>query len=946
MQDTHAQEGAQEGAQDACTQDAHAQDGAQTFAKTFSQTFAKSLEVAGKTYIYFPTLAIEGAQRLPRALLVLLEGALRTAKTKDEAKQAAERILEAGLAGKSGAEIEFSPARVLFQDFTGVPVFADFASMRAACKNLGADPEKINPLIPCDLVIDHSLIAEEAGCDKALKNNMDLEFSRNVERYKFLKWAQKSFKNVRIVPPGKGICHQLNLENFASVAYTHNGEVYFDTVVGTDSHTPTINGIGVLGWGVGGIEAEAAALGQPITTLVPRVVGIHLTGALSPEVSAMDVSLTFAQELREVGVVGSFVECFGEGVASLSATQRACISNMTPEYGCTCTLFPIDEQTIDYLRLTGRSEDQLALVEAYAKAQGVWAFGEDEKCSCESTNANSRSVSGTIIDSSNRGDFYAIADSERVYSQVIEIDLSSIKRSIAGPSRPHDRMNLDEAYTRFHAVCKERALDTTKRLPIEIAGQRYEISHGALAIAALTSCTTATDSSMMLSAGLLAKNAAARGMSVKPWVKTIFAPGSHATQLLLERAGLMDGLRALGFFTCGYGCASCIGNSGSIALAMHEVANSIELASVLSGNRNFEGRISPDVAQNYLAAPVLVVAYALAGTMDIDITCEPLGKDTQGKEVYLADIWPDAHELANLLSAQVTPDLYKQGSKNLFVGNTEWESLERASSKLFSWDEASTYVRCPPYFDAMKRTPDALPEIKNVRVLALLGDFITTDHISPAGAISPDSPAACYLEEHGVAQKDFNAYGARRGNHEVMARGTFANVKLRNELVQGKAGGFTRDFLSGQITTIFDASQHYAQTNEPLVVLAGKMYGSGSSRDWAAKGPLLLGVRAVIAQSYERIHRSNLVGMGILPLQFKQGESVSSLGLTGEERFNIASIDFSSGMPYPKEVDVEAVRADGTNTCFKALVRIDTPTEGRYFEHGGILPFVLRQLID
>ena len=928
--------------------------------------FSARLDVDGAAYTYYPVSAVAGSGKLPYSLTVLLENVLRNAGDLEAARDMASRIVDAGLAGVTGGEIEFSPARVLFQDFTGVPVFVDFAVMREACASLGGDPRRINPLVPCDLVIDHSVIADEAGCAGALAANMEKEFARNKERYSFLKWAQNSFENVRIVPPGKGICHQLNIEQFATVVMhapesagagvgAHAPVVYFDTLVGTDSHTPTANGIGVLGWGVGGIEAEAAALGQPITTLVPRVVGVRLTGALRLGVTAMDVALTFTQTLRAKGVVGCFVECFGEGLASLSATQRTCISNMTPEYGSTCTLFPVDEKTLGYLRLTGRSERQVALVEAYAKAQGLW---------------------------------YDAQAPERVYSDVVEIDLSSVGRSLAGPSRPHDRIPLEGVRARFHEICNQRGLDLSKRVSVATgtvpavgvaapaacaaaadatcvvgaapvvgatcvadasaneASGACEITHGAVAIAAVTSCTTATDPSMMLAAGLLARNAAARGLRSKPWVKTILAPGSHATELLLDRAGLLPALRDLGFFTCGFGCMSCIGNSGPLSQSMHDAAGEVELASVLSGNRNFEGRISPDVSQNYLAAPAMVVAYALAGTVDIDLTSDALGKDAQGNDVYLSDIWPSDNEVADLVAHYVTRDLYEQGSADLFAGDASWDAIDVDASDTFSWDEDSTYVRRPPYFDGMTCEPKAPAAVDGARVLALLGDFITTDHISPAGAIAPASPAARYLEEHGVASAEFNTYGARRGNHEVMMRGTFANVKLANKLAEGKRGGWTYDFARNKVTSVFDAAMDYRRDGVPLVVLAGKMYGSGSSRDWAAKGPALLGVRAAIAESFERIHRSNLIGMGILPLQFEDGQNVETLGLTGAETYTVAPVDFSGGLPNPAVVDVCAVREDGSRVDFKATVRIDTPTEGKYFENGGILPFVLRGLAE
>ena len=885
--------------------------------------FAALLDVQGKKYRYYPVSTVAGSETLPYALTVLLENVLRNAESDDAAEELAARVVAAGRAGEVGSEIEFSPARVLFQDFTGVPVFVDFAVMREACAKLGGDPTKINPQIPCDLVIDHSVIADEAGCAGALARNMELEFSRNRERYEFLKWAQQSFDNVRIVPPGAGICHQLNIEQFAHVAMTSDaagieraeGEppvAYFDTLVGTDSHTPTANGIGVLGWGVGGIEAEAAALGQPITTLVPRVVGVRLVGALADGVCAMDVALTFAQTLRAKGVVGSFVECFGPGLASLSATQRACIANMTPEYGSTCTLFPVDEQTLAYLRLTGRTAEQVALAEVYAKAQGFWNDPE------------------------------AL---ERTYAEVIELDLGSVERSLAGPSRPHDRIPLSGVRDRFLAVCAERGLDRGKRMPVEVGGEAREIGHGAIAIAAVTSCTTATDPRMMLACGLVAQKASEAGLSPKPWVKTILAPGSKATELLLERAGLMEGLRSLGFHTCGFGCMSCIGNSGPVADALHDVADEIELASVLSGNRNFEGRISPDVSQNYLAAPALVITYALAGTMDVDLLHDALGTRADGTPVHLADIWPTDAEIDALMASCVNESLYADGARGLYDGDAAWQELGSEPTDTFAWDEASTYVRRAPYFDGMTRELSASAPMESAYALARLGDFITTDHISPAGSIAPDSPAARYLEERGVAPADFNTYGARRGNHEVMMRGTFANVKLQNVLADGKKGGWTRDFLAGEVRPLFDAAMGYEAAGVPLVVVAGKMYGSGSSRDWAAKGPALLGVRAAFAESFERIHRSNLIGMGILPLQFQEGESAEALGLDGTERYTVAPIDFSAGLPEPRVVGVTAERADGTTVAFEATVRVDTPTEGRYYANGGILPFVLRQLL-
>lgn len=873
------------------------------------------LKVGNVTYTYYPVNRVAGHEKLPFSLTVLLENILRNAESDERASELAQRLVEAGLSGEVGSEIEFSPARVLFQDFTGVPVFVDFAVMREACMALGGDPKTINPQVQCDLVIDHSVIADEAGCAGALQKNMELEFDRNKERYEFLKWAQESFENVRIVPPGAGICHQLNIERFASVTMTKDGGegplAYFDTLVGTDSHTPTANGIGVLGWGVGGIEAEAAALGQPITTLVPRVIGIKLTGSLQPGVSAMDVSLTFAQMLRAEGVVGCFIECFGEGLESLNATQRACISNMTPEYGATCTLFPVDQKTLDYLELTGRSAEQIALVESYAKAQGFWNDPQSEP---------------------------------RIYSKVLELDLSKVQRSVAGPSRPHDRIDLADVKNRFSQLCNDRSLDCSKKVSVDVLGHNYEVTHGALAIAAVTSCTTATDASMMISAGALARNASKAGLHPKPWVKTILAPGSRATEDILDAAGLMPALRDLGFYTCGFGCMSCIGNSGPVLPGMHDIANEVELASVLSGNRNFEGRISPDVSQNYLCAPALVIAYSLAGTIDFDFETEALGIDAEGNSIYLKDIWPDDEEVTLLLEKSRTKEVFDRAAVGLFDGDERWQSLGREASDVFAWDPDSTYVRRAPYFDGMGKDPVAPKSVKNARVLLNLGDFITTDHISPAGSIADDSPAARYLEVHGVRKEDFNTYGARRGNHEVMMRGTFANVKLQNKLAEGKRGCWTRDFIDDEIKAVYDAAEHYQGEGSDLVVLAGKMYGSGSSRDWAAKGPMLQGIRAAFAESFERIHRSNLIGMGILPLQFEEGQNAESLGLDGTERITVGEIDFSEGLPNPSHVVVTAEKPDGSSIDFTAVVRIDTPTEGSYYYNGGILRYVLRQL--
>ena len=869
-----------------------------------------TIEEGGLSRLAYVVSGIPGAERIPRALVTLLENVVRRAATDEDAVRMAAAVIEAGLAGAAGDEVEFMPARVLFQDFTGVPVFVDFAAMRDAMAERGGDPLRVNPQIPCTLVVDHSVIADEAECAGALERNQEMEASRNRERFAFLKWASQSFENVRIVPPGGGICHQLNIERFCDVVTTDDlaraekDVACFDTLVGTDSHTTTANGVGVLGWGVGGIEAEAAALGQPISLLVPPVVELRLTGRLSEGVSGMDVALTVAQLLRSAGVVGSIVEVTGDGVSSMSATQRACVANMTPEYGATATLFPVDDETMSYLALAGRDEAELAFARSYLEAQSVMGF-----------------------------------EGGRVYARTLELDLSSVESSLAGPSRPHDRVDVAGLKGRFEHAAVEAGRDLSERFDVPGIG---ELSHGAIAIAAITSCTTATDPAMMVAAGLLARHAVERGLLPKPWVKKVLAPGSRATELLLERCGLAEPLRALGFFTCGFGCMSCIGNSGEIKACLKGLARDVELTSVLSGNRNFEGRISPDVSQNYLCQPALVVAYSLAGTVDVDLTSEPLGTAPDGSPVMLSDIMPSGDEIAAALSEHLDPSLFAEGAKGLFEGASSWKAIESGSSSTFAWDPASTYVRRAPYFEIAQACPTF--EVRGARALALLGDFVTTDHISPAGSIAKDSPAARYLMEHGVDAADFNTYGSRRGNHEVMARGTFANVKLRNALADGRLGGWTRDLISGELASIFDASEHYRDEGVPLVVVAGKLYGSGSSRDWAGKGPLLLGVRAVIAESFERIHRSNLVQMGVLPLQFKEGESAEKLGITGEETFDIEPIDLASGLPSSRQARVTAHRADGSSFEFMCVVRVDTPMEGAYLSRGGILPFVLDAL--
>lgn len=876
----------------------------------------KTLEAAGTGYAVYDVSGVPGAERLPRALVVLLENCVRRAATDEEAVELASRVVEAGLAGEQGREIQFMPSRVLFQDFTGVPVFVDFAAMRDAMVERGGDPSKVSPRIPCTLVVDHSVIADVTGTEDAALQNQRKEAQRNRERFAFLKWAANSFDNVRIVPPGEGICHQLNMERFSQVVGTDAlaaGEepvACFDTLVGTDSHTTTANGLGVLGWGVGGIEAEAAALGQPISMLVPPVVSLRLTGRLRDGVSGMDLALTVAQLLRAEGVVGTLVEVTGDGVQTLSATQRACVANMTPEYGATTTLFPVDERSVEYLRLTGRSDAQIELIRSYLGMQGV--FGE----TCG-----------------------------RTYAREVTLDLATVEPSLAGPSRPHDRVTPAGLPERFSkGLVAHGVKDPAARFDVALGEKSVSLGHGAIAIAAITSCTTATDPAMMVGAGILAKKAVERGLAPKPWVKKVLAPGSRVTSLLLERAGLTGALRKLGFYTCGFGCMSCIGNSGDIPESLKELSSSMELTSVLSGNRNFEGRISPYVSQNYLMQPALVVAYSLVGTVDVDLAHQAVGVGADGSEVMLRDIMPTNEEIAAVLDEVLTPELFREGSRGLFEGSSVWRDIDAGSSDTFAWDEDSTYVRRAPYFDDAEHRD--VVEVRGARALALLGDFVTTDHISPAGAIAPDSPAARYLREHGVRPEDFNTYGSRRGNHEVMMRGTFANVKLSNALADGRKGGWTRDFIDGEVKSIFDASVDYAEHGVPLVVVAGKLYGSGSSRDWAGKGPALLGVRAVIAQSFERIHRSNLVQMGVLPLQLKEGESAETLGLDGTETYDVSPVDVSDGLPAERTATVTATRQDGTKIVFECVVRVDTPMEGDYLSSGGILPYVLDELAE
>ena len=882
---------------------------------TYDSTFAdkvraarepKSLVVGNIERKMYDVSGIPGAQELPRALVVLLENVVRNAMTDDDAIKAAARVVEAGTKAKQGEEIEFMPARVLFQDFTGVPVFVDFAAMRDAMVERGGDPKKVNPRIPCTLVVDHSVIADCAGDCNAASLNEELEAKRNHERFAFLKWASKSFDNVQIVPPGGGICHQLNIERFCSVATTdalapEGQEVAcFDTLVGTDSHTTTANGLGVLGWGVGGIEAEAAALGQPISMLVPPVVELRLEGCLADGVSGMDLALTVARLLREAGVVGTLVEVTGPGVKTLTATQRSAVANMTPEYGATTTLFPVDQVVCDYLELTGRNADEVAFAREFYVRQGIW--GEVEG---------------------------------RSYARTLTLDLSQVRTCLAGPSRPHNYVEPAGLRERFRASAAEHGHDDFgERFDVVCGGQSFELAHGTIAIAAITSCTTATDPAMMIAAGLCAKKAVDRGLTAKPWVKRILAPGSRATELLLKRAGLTDALFQLGFYTCGFGCMSCIGNSGDIHPALHQYATNMELTSILSGNRNFDGRISPDVAQNYLSQPAMVVAYSLVGTMDVDLSTEPVGYDRQGHEVMLADLLPSSDEIEAILAQVLTPDLFEQGAQGLFDGSDAWKNIESGMSDTFPWDPDSTYVRRPPYFEQAVQQDEV--RVEGARSLVLLGDFVTTDHISPAGSIASDSPAAKYLVQHGVKREDFNTYGSRRGNHEVMMRGTFANVRLQNKLADGKNGGWTRDLRTGEITSVYDAAMDYAAHGTPLVGIAGKLYGSGSSRDWAGKGPALLGIRVVIAESFERIHRSNLVQMGVVPLEFQDGQNAQSLGITGTETFDVHMEQGSNArvIAHGDEGDIE----------FVCTVRIDTPMEQAFMRSGGILPYVLDNL--
>ncbi|HYV34733.1 MAG TPA: aconitate hydratase AcnA [Gemmataceae bacterium] len=907
-----------------------------------------TLQVDGQSFTIHRLAVVDKqlpqAGKLPFSLRILLENLLRNEDGQSVRADDITALAKWDAKAEPTKEIAFMPARVLMQDFTGVPAIVDLAAMRDAIVKLGGDPKRINPLQPAELVIDHSVQVDEFGTAAALLHNSELEYQRNRERYLFLRWGQEAFRNFKVVPPETGICHQVNLEYLARVVFT--GEVqgkpaaYPDTVVGTDSHTTMINGLGVLGWGVGGIEAEAAMLGQPVSMLIPQVVGFKLRGQLPAGATATDLVLTVTQILRKKGVVGKFVEFHGEGLAALPLADRATIANMAPEYGATCGIFPVDAETLRYLRFTGRSESQVKLVEAYCKEQGL---------------------------------FHTATTPAANYSEVLELDLASVEPSMAGPSRPQDRVRLADVKSAFaRELPALQGKSKTKPLPtLAIAKEISEgsptaappspppppqpnadgkpIHDGSVVIAAITSCTNTSNPSVMLGAGLLAQKAAARGLKSKPWVKTSLAPGSKVVTEYLKQAGVLRSLEQLGFYLAGYGCTTCIGNSGPLPTDVSKQieANNLVVAAVLSGNRNFEGRVHAEVRANYLASPPLVVAYALAGDINIDLTKEPIGVDSQGKSVMLKEIWPTPAEVHDALARGMTSEMFRQVYGDVFKGNDSWAQLPIPKGDRYQWDAQSTYVKNPPYFDGMGMKPAAITDIKAARVLLKLGDSITTDHISPAGSIKASSPAGKYLAEHGVQQKDFNSYGSRRGNHEVMMRGTFANVRIKNQLVPGIEGGVTRHLPDGEQMSVFDAAMKYQKDNVPLIVLAGKEYGSGSSRDWAAKGPRLLGVRAVIAESYERIHRSNLVGMGVLPLQFLPGENPASLGLTGEELFDIDGVAaLGNALAGGKQIAVKARRSDGGEKLFKALVRIDTPQEVHYYQHGGILPFVLRQLVN
>jgi aconitate hydratase len=913
------------------------------------------LTVGDASYDVFRLDRISGADRLPYGLKVLLENLLRNEDGHLVTAEQVQALAAWDPSAEHGSEVQFRPARVLLQDFTGVPCVVDLVAMRDAMTALGGDPRRINPLIPAELVIDHSVIADVFGRPDAFRLNASLEFDRNVERYQLLRWAQQAFDNFRVVPPDTGICHQVNLEYLSRVVFDDEGLAYPDSLVGTDSHTPMVNGLGVLGWGVGGIEAEAAMLGQPMSMLIPPVLGLKLTGELREGATATDLVLTVAELLRHTGVVGKFVEFYGPGVANVPLANRATLGNMSPEYGSTVSIFPIDQVTLDYLRLTGRPERQIRLVEAYAKEQGLWHD----------------------------------PDHEPTYSQTLELDLSTVEPSIAGPKRPQDRIALSDARHVVGALLGGRSIDSpptgldeasaesfpasdpvaldhqhagdepvdrggwlspsdwpSNPVPITLDdGRETTIDHGHVVIAAITSCTNTSNPSVMVTAGLLAKNAVERGLAPKPWVKTSLAPGSRVVTDYYDAAGLTPYLDALGFNLVGYGCTTCIGNSGPLIPQVGQavVEHDLTVCSVLSGNRNFEGRIHPECTMNFLASPPLVVAYALAGSLHADLMAEPLGTGDDGQPVYLRDIWPSTAEVQTVIDVSLRPEMFTAGYADVFAGDDSWRSLDVPGGERFTWKDDSTYVRQPPYFDGMGRDPEPLADISGARVLALLADSVTTDHISPAGSIKADSPAGRYLTDHGVAPREFNSYGSRRGNHDVMIRGTFANIRLRNQLAPGTEGGVTRHLPGGEAMSIYDAAQRYALDEVPLVIIAGAEYGSGSSRDWAAKGTLLLGVRAVIASSYERIHRSNLIGMGVLPLQFQPDDSPQSLGLSGEEVFSISGL---AGHEIPPDNVTVSVKTPDGEREFEALVRIDTPAEAAYYRHGGILRYVLRQLLQ
>ncbi|WP_224778391.1 aconitate hydratase AcnA [Leucobacter sp. Psy1] len=878
-----------------------------------------TLAVGEKEYEIYRIDQVPGHERLPYSLKVLLENLLRTEDGANVAREHIEALGNWDPNADPDTEIQFTPARVIMQDFTGVPCVVDLATMREAVVDLGGDASKINPLAPAELVIDHSVISDVYGTPDAFAKNVEIEYQRNGERYQFLRWGQGAFDDFKVVPPGTGIVHQVNIEYLARVTFTREVEgtlqAYPDTCVGTDSHTTMENGIGVLGWGVGGIEAEAAMLGQPISMLIPRVVGFKLSGQIPAGVTATDVVLTITQMLRAHGVVGKFVEFYGEGVGAVPLANRATIGNMSPEFGSTAAMFPIDDVTLDYLRLTGRPEEQIDLVRAYAQEQGMWHDPAQEP----------------------------------EFSEYLELDLSTVVASIAGPKRPQDRIELTAAKTQFERDLQNYADAANPALVKDVTGREFTLDHGAVTLASITSCTNTSNPSVMLAAGVLAKNANERGLKAKPWVKTTLAPGSKVVTDYYEKSGLTSHLESLGFFLVGYGCTTCIGNSGPIIPEVSQAVNDNDLAvtAVLSGNRNFEGRINPDIKMNYLASPPLVIAYALAGSMDFDFDSEPLGEDSEGNDVYLRDIWPDPTEVEEIASASIDSDMFTEKYAGVFDGDELWRSLPTPAGDTFEWDGKSTYVRKPPYFEGMSLEPSPVTDISGARVLAKLGDSVTTDHISPAGNIKADTPAGQYLSENGIAPKDFNSYGSRRGNHEVMIRGTFANIRLRNQLLDGVEGGYTRDFTQegAPQAFIYDASQHYQEAGIPLVVLGGKEYGSGSSRDWAAKGTSLLGVKAVITESFERIHRSNLIGMGVLPLQFPAGESAESLGLDGTETFDISGIEVLNDGSTPKTVHVTATRENGETVEFDAVVRIDTPGEADYYRNGGILQYVLRSLV-